>query len=97
MGQSNVDEGVFHDTKLTDGIYTRGLAGYNFVVTLAPRRYCGGVTLFYRYTPTFTVEVICQFSANLIACQMATGVEAVMAERPRGAELIVAGDFNVDL
>ena len=35
MGQVNMDVGVFQKTKLTDGIYTRGLASYRVVATLA--------------------------------------------------------------
>ena len=74
--------------------------------------------ILYREYPVFAFEAIRQFSANIIACQMATGerswnivgcylapadgttirdVEAAMAEKPRGTELIVAGDLNVEL
>ena len=118
MGQSNVDVGVLQETKLTDGIYTRRWYGYKVVATLAPRRHRGGVALFYWESPAFAVEAICQFGANVIACQLATGerrwyiigcymapgdretirgLEAEMAERPKGTELIVAGNLNVDL
>ena len=71
-----------------------------------------------RDSPTFAVEAIRQFNANVIACHLTTGdrrwyivgcylspfdnttiryVEAAMVDRPRGAELIFAGDLNVDL
>ena len=40
----------------------------------------------------------------IVGCYLVTGdrekirdVEAAMAKRPRGAELVVAGDLNVDL
>ena len=36
VGQSNVDVGVFQETKLTDGIYTRILAGYKVVAMPLP-------------------------------------------------------------
>ena len=73
MGQSNVDVGVFQETKMTDNIYTRGSAGYKVVATLEPSLHSGGVALFYWDPPTFAVEAIFQFGANFIMCQMATG------------------------
>ena len=118
MGKSNVDVGVFQETKLRVGIYTRGSAGYKVVTTLAPKQHRSGAALFYWDPPTFTVKVIHQFGTNAIACQLATGerrwyivrcylppgngtaiqyIEAAMAKRLRGTELIVAGDFNVEL
>ena len=36
MSQANMDLGIFQETKLTDGIYTRGSAGYSVVATGAP-------------------------------------------------------------
>ena len=117
MGKSNVDVGVFQETKLMEGIYTRILDGYKVVTMLAPRRHHRGLALFYQDPPAFVVEVICQFGVNVITCQLATGerrwyivgchlapgyktmirdVEAAMAERPRGTEFIVTGDFNVE-
>ena len=63
MVKSNVDVGVFQETKLTDGIYTRGLAGYKVAVTLAPIRHRCSVMLLYQDPPppplAFAVEVIC--------------------------------------
>ena len=118
MGQSNVDVGVFQETNITYGIYTRGSAGYKVVATLAPSWRRGNVALFYWDPPDFAVEVIRQFDATVIACQLETGnrrwyiigcylapgddttildVEAAMAERLMGKELIFAGKFNVDL
>ena len=62
-----MDVGVFQETKLTDVIYTRGLSGYKFVVTLAPNRNGGGVALFCWYSPAFSAKAIFQFGANVIA------------------------------
>ena len=73
MGKSNVDVGVLQETKLTDGIYTRGLSGYKVAATLVLSRHRGGVALFCWDSPAFAVEAILQFGANVIACQMATG------------------------
>ena len=73
MGQANVDVGVFQNTKLTQGIYTRKSSGYKVVATLAPIRHQGKIALLYRESPNFTVEAIQQFSAIFITCQLAMG------------------------
>ena len=48
MAQANIDLGVFQETKCTNRIYTRELAGYRVVATDAPSRHRGGVALFYK-------------------------------------------------
>ena len=58
---------------MLDKIYTRVLAGYSVVATSALIQHCDGVALFYRDSPNFSVEVIRQFSANVIVCQLAMG------------------------
>ena len=68
-----MDVGVFQDTKLTEGIYTRKSDGYKVVAMLAPIRQQGGVALFYWDSPVFAVKAIHQFGANVITCQMETG------------------------
>ena len=44
MSQANMDLGILQETKLTDGIYTRGSAGYSVIATDAPSRHRGGIT-----------------------------------------------------
>ena len=73
MSQSNVDVEVFQETKLTEGIYTRLSSGYRVVVMPAPSRHPGGAAIFYRESPVFAVEVIHQFGAKVIVCQLVTG------------------------
>ena len=68
-----MDSRVFQETKLTDGIYTRGLARYRVVATPAPILHCGSITLFCWYSPAFAFKEISQFGDNIIACQLATG------------------------
>ena len=118
MIQTNVDIGIFQETKRTEGIYSRFLAGYKVVVTPAPSQHQGGVAIFCRDSPVFAVQAICQFGTNIITCQLTTGerrwyivgcylapgdgtnirdMEAAIAEKPRGAELIVAGNLNAEL
>ena len=58
MSQANIDLVIFQETKCTEGIYTRELAGYRVVATDAPRRHRGGVALFYRPSPLFAVEAV---------------------------------------
>ena len=53
-----MDLGIFQETKLTDGIYTRGLAGYSVVATDAPSRHRGGVAIFHWLEPHFAVEAV---------------------------------------
>ena len=73
MPQANMDLGILQETKLTDGIYTRGSAGYSVVATDAPSRHRGGVTIFYRSEPHFVVEAAEKFRPNVIRFQLVTG------------------------
>ena len=73
MYQAKTDLGIFQETKVTDGIYTRGLAGYIVVATDATSRHRYGVAVFYRTALNFAVEAIRQFGPNVVSFQMATG------------------------
>ena len=73
MSQANMDLGILQATKLTDGVYTRGSAGYNVIATDAPSRHRGGVTLFYRPTPHFVVEAAERCGPNVMVYQVETG------------------------
>ena len=73
MSQANVDLGIFQETKLTDGIYTRGSDGYSVVATDALSRHRGGVAIFHWPEPHFVVEAVQQFGPNIIGFQLATG------------------------
>ena len=73
MSQANMDLGILQETKLTDGIYTHGSAGYSVIATDAPSRHRGGVTLFYRSEPHFVVEAVEKFGPNVLGFQLATG------------------------
>ena len=113
-----MDLGILQKTKLTDGVYTRGSAGYNVIAADAPSRHRGGVALFYGPTPHFVVEAGERGGPNVMVFQVATrdrrwhivgayvapedevNMETVIAAIGRntpGAELMVAGDFNVDI
>ena len=71
--QANLDLGIFQDTKLKGGFYTRGSAGYNAVATDVPIRHHVRVAVFYRTSPEYAVEDIQQFGPNVIGFQMETG------------------------
>ena len=58
MSQANMDLGILQETKITNGVNTRGSAGYKVIATDAPSRHRGGVALFYRLTPRFVVEAV---------------------------------------
>ena len=68
-----MDLGILQETKLTDGIYTRGSAGYRAVATNTPSRHRGGIVIFYRSAPNFAVEAVHKFRPNVIGFQLATG------------------------
>ena len=36
MSQANMDLGILQETKITNGVYTRGSAGYKVIATDAP-------------------------------------------------------------
>ena len=118
MSQANMDLGILQETKTTNGVYTRGSAGYKVIATDAPSRHCGGVALFYRPTPHFVVESVDRYGPNVMGFQVATGAQrwyivgayvspkdevtmetvvAAIERKPPGADLMVAGDFNVDI
>ena len=73
MSQANIDLGILQETKITDGIYTRGSAGYSVIATDALSRHRGGVELFYRSEPHFVVEAVEKFGPNVIGFHLATG------------------------
>ena len=73
VSQSNMELGIFQETMVTNGIYTRGSAGYSVVARDAPIRHHGGVAVFYRPAPHFTVEAVQLFGPNVVGFQMAMG------------------------
>ena len=118
MYQANMDLGIFQETKLTGGVYTRGSDGYSVIATDAPIQHRGGVAVFYRPSPIYAVETIQQFGPSVVGFQLATrdrrwyiigcylspddtstieSVVAALKERPWGAELLVAGDLNINM
>ena len=73
MAQASMDLGILQETKCTDGIHTRALAGYSVVATDMPIRHRDGVAVYYRSSPNFAVEAVRQFGPNVVDFQLATG------------------------
>ena len=73
MSQANMDLGILQETKITNGVYTRGSAGYKVIATDAPSQHRGGVALFYRLTPRFAVEAVEKCGPNVMVWQVVTG------------------------
>ena len=53
MAQVNIDLGILHETKITDIIYTRFLAGFCVVETDAPSRHRRASRFFFKSRNTF--------------------------------------------
>ena len=71
--QSNMDLGIFQDTKFTDVIYTHRSDGYSVIATDAPSRHRGGVAVFYWSAPYFALEAVQQFGTDMVGFQVAMG------------------------
>ena len=83
MSQANMDLGILQETKITNGVYTRGSAGYKVIATDAPSRHRGGVALFYRLIPCFVVEAVERCGTNVMVCQVVTGAKSSGHTSPR--------------
>ena len=73
MSQANMDLGILQETKLTNGVYNRVLAGYSAVATNMPSWHCGGVAVLYQMSPRSAVETVQHFGPNVVGFQLAMG------------------------
>ena len=73
ISQANMDLGILQETKLTDGIYTRGSARYSVIATDAPSQHHGVVAIFRRPALHFAVEVVRKYGPNVICFQLEMG------------------------
>ena len=73
MLQKNIDLGVFQETKVTEGIYTRDSSGYKVVALVAPVPHSGGVAVFYHASEHFFMEALQIYGANSVSFQLASG------------------------
>jgi exonuclease III len=74
MRLMGIDLGVFTETKLVDGTYTREAEGYEVVATEAKSNHQGGVALFYRKTAeNWVIEGTRPFGPNVIRTTLVSG------------------------
>ena len=70
MSNTNMDLGVFQETKLTKIIYTRESSSYRVVATEAPSIHSGGVTVFYRVVEHFSIGALQTYGENIVSFQL---------------------------
>ena len=63
--------GISQETKLTDGVYTHGSAGYRIAATDAPSQHRGGVAVFYRPSLHYAVDSVHSFGTNVVGFKLA--------------------------
>jgi hypothetical protein len=73
MEAMGVDLGVFLETKLTGGIYTRNSSGYSVVASNAPSAHQGGIALFWQANKTYEVKDWCIRRPNVLSCVVVMG------------------------
>jgi len=73
MKLMGVDCGVFLETKLTEGIYTRWSSGYNVRSTHAPSKWQGGISLFWRASESYEIEEVELRGPNVLSFQLVSG------------------------
>ena len=72
MHHMRVDLGFLTETKLSHDKYTRNCEGYSVFSTRSDG-FKGGVALFYRNSPQWTVEGIKAFGPNVLRCSLVSG------------------------
>ena len=75
MLQTNVDLGVFQETKVTKVVYTRVPSKYWVVVSESLSAHSGRANFFFCEAEEFTVEVFHLHNANIFSFQLASGVQ----------------------
>ena len=73
MKLMGVDCGVFLETKLTEGIYTRWSSGYDVRSTHAPSKWQGGISLFWRASESYEIEEVELRGPNVLSFQLVLG------------------------
>jgi hypothetical protein len=67
-----VDFGIFLETKLTNGVYTRWSSGYNVQATHTPSAWQGGISLFWRAGDLYEVKEVELHGPNVLSFQLVT-------------------------
>ena len=88
MSQANMDLGILQETKITNGVYTRGSAGYKVIATDAPSRHRGGVALFHRLHREAGCGAVEECDAAAVSARRISRDDCV-AGRPAGVDAII--------
>ena len=70
MAQANMYPGVLFETKLTGGVYTHYLYGYNVLVSESPSIHQGGVALFFYNSAHWKIKAHQYFFPHILCFQM---------------------------
>ena len=73
MAATEVDLGIFTETKITDSVYTRYSSGYNVTATNAVSASQGGIALFWRDNELYEIEEVVPRSPNVLTFELVTG------------------------
>ena len=73
MAATGVDLGIFTETKITDGVYTRFSSGYNVTASNAVSACQGGIALFWRENELYEVEEVATRGPNVLTFELVTG------------------------
>ena len=73
MAATGVDLGIFTETKITDGIYTRFSSGYNVTASNAISARQGWIALFWRDNEIYEVEEVATHGPNVLTFELVTG------------------------
>ena len=73
MEAMGVDLGIFLETKLMGGIYTRNSSGYSVFVSNAPSAHQGGIAFFWRANKTYEVKDWRIRGPNVLSFVIVTG------------------------
>ena len=73
MATMGVDLGIFTETKITDGIYTRFSSGYNVTATDTVSASQGEIALFWRDNELYEVEEVATRGPNVLTFELVTG------------------------
>jgi hypothetical protein len=108
MAEMGVDFGILVETKITEGIYTQFLSGYNVFASNAINVRQGGIALFWKPDKLYEIEEWQMRGPNVITFMVVSGgpptnltmlehVEAAWIECPKGHIPILLGDLNIKL
>jgi len=73
MAATEVDLGIFTETKITDSVYTRYSSGYNVTATNAVSASQGGIALFWRDNELYEIKEVAPRGPNVLTFELVMG------------------------